>query len=408
MKPYLSKQNKDRTDKVIVMREVCLMTLFSLFVCIPISAAQIDYNRFISPKERQEESYLQQVTKWWNAYFNSSYAIIIAIGEYDYNSPLPVQDDAKKMKDFLLSSGEYDEVIILQNADATFQTIRYFMEAYFPQKMKDGRHRFLFYFTGHGIQRAGYGDKPIGYLQLKGATTEPNTEEIDMSQLENWAKKLRFANHMLFLIDCCFSGLAGRQDKGYVTTVKPEELAKQNGRFMITAGGADETSLASEKRWGGSLFTDVVISGMRGDADTDHDGIVTTYELFDYVQRAVVQESKNSQHPLISNLGEYNDKGQYFFVYKVLNPTPILSPQPTMIIKSGNHQNNELKGKIEKARIYFNMEKWELAAQYYYEAAKLVDMTKVNRSLIEVARSDYEHGGFEDAAIKFNQIFADF
>jgi hypothetical protein len=122
---------------------------------------------------------------------------------------------------------------------------------------------------------------------------------------------------MLFLLNSCFSGLAGVETKVYDTKISIDDISKGDGRYIITAGGADEESIGDLKKWGGSLFTDVLISGVKnGWVDSNSDGIVTTYELFSYVQAAVKNEAKKagySQQPLISNLGTYTDKGQYFF-----------------------------------------------------------------------------------------------
>lgn len=302
------------------------MGLLSLVSVSPGSAAN-EYERFIV-RPQKEESFLEKyvLKHFQRRLFDGSYAIVIAVGDYDNLPRLDsVQADAEKMTHFLLQTAEYDEVVVLTDADATFATIRYFMEVYFPKKMEQGRHRFLFFFSGHGTHREG-SRGPIGYLQLKGATREPNLESINMNHIENWADQFRHAAHMLFLLDSCFSGLAGTEDKSYETKLDPISLAQKNGRFMITAGGADETSIASRKRWGGSLFTDVVIHAMSGEADFNTDGVVTTYELFIYTQAAVIneaQKARQQQHPLISNLGSYTDTGQYFFVYQDPSPPTI-------------------------------------------------------------------------------------
>ncbi len=307
---------------LIVIGCLCLLLLMQT-----VSLAQ--YDRFIFRPPQPQESFFQKyIGKYFReTLFEGSYAIIIAVGDYTHLPRLEsVQADAEKMTTFLLNTAEYDEVVVLTDGVATFETIRYFMTDYFPKQMTSGRYRFLFYFSGHGTQREGiYG--PIGYLQLQQATRDPGTASINMNQIENWAEEFRNATHVLFLLDACFSGLAGTEDKSYTTAVDPVELAQENGRYMITAGGADQTSIASLKRWKGSLFTDVVIHGMSGEADSSpQDGIVTTYELFTYTQAAVRNEARKARHeqtPLISNLGRYTDKGQYFFVYTDPIPPPV-------------------------------------------------------------------------------------
>ncbi len=342
---------------ISIIMIVCLCLLF----IIPANVSA-QYNQFIFQPPRPQQSFFQKyIGKYFQeTVFDGSYAIVIAVGDYTHLRRLvSVQADAEKMKMYLLTTADYDEVVVLTDGEATFETIRYFMEEYFPSKMNKDRYRFLFYFSGHGSQRKGYGDTIIGFLQLKGATTEPTTESINMHHINNWAMQLPAATHMLFLLDACFSGLAGTQDKRYETAVDPVKLAQENGRYMITAGGADQTSIASLGTWGGSLFTDVVISGMKGAADPNADGVVTMYELFSYTQAVVRNEANKTRHeqtPLISNLGHYTDTGQYFFVYTDPNPpvvemiavpddeekkqvSPALRSAPQMV--SPNHAEQE-------------------------------------------------------------------
>ena len=295
-----------------------------LFLFLETHSYSQSYRQFIYRKP-QQESLLDQFFRFWTTRdpFNGSYAMVIGVGDYDnlpsLDSPSP---DAERMKNFLLKTAEYDEVVVLKDADATADAIRFFMEEYFPIKMDTGQHRFLFYFTGHGTQRKGYA-RTLGYLQLKGATEGLTSDVINMDQIGVWADQLPNAKHMLFLIDSCFSGLAGVEVKGtYDSSVDPLELAKEYGRFMITAGGVDETAIASLKEWGGSLFTQVALRGMSGYGDSNQDGIVTTHELFGYIQSVVKNEAAKrgrKQTPALRDLGTGTEKGQYFFVYKSLN-----------------------------------------------------------------------------------------
>lgn len=280
------------------------------------------YNQFIYKKPQQQRSFFKDfiLSLFGHDPFDGSYAIVIGISDYDHlprlDSPLY---DTEKMKEFLLDSAEYDEVVVLKDSDANFETIRYFMQEYFPIKMSTGRYRFLFYFTGHGTQLLGY-TGTVGYLQLQQATNKLTRDVINMEQIEMWANQLPNAKHMLFLLDCCFSGLAGVEAKGdFDTHVNPIELACENGRFMITAGGANERTIGSLKEWGGSLFTAVAISGMSGYADVNYDSIVTTHELYEYIRSAVKNEAQKQgykQNPLLNYLGTGSEQGEYFFVYK--------------------------------------------------------------------------------------------
>lgn len=404
------------------MQRILFITL-TICLITTISYSQPDYQKFIHQKPQGKESYLQQLVNLWKTPFDGSYAIIITIGKYDHFPSLEAaKKDSEKMKNFLLESSEYDEVVVLQDEDASFSTIWYFMQEYFPKKMRQGRYRLLFYFSGHGTQHRLYDDNIVGSLLLKGATGESgDLNAIDMRQIELWASRLQYANHILFLLDCCFSGLAGKEVKSYNTEVDPKELAKENGRFLITAGGTDETSIADLKRWGGSLFTDVVIHGMCGDADSNADGVVTTYELFSYVQAAVRNEAERAHHsqtPLISQLGApYKDKGQYFFVYE--EPTPVdkeptpVDEEPTLVDKAPKTPTPggevEFGENLKNARAFYEAQRWEEAATYYYEASQYIDKSEIDDiEGLNAAEIYFNRGKFKEAVDKYRSVFSKF
>jgi hypothetical protein len=158
-----------------------------LIFLIKTAHSQPEYRKFIHKKENKEHGFLTiffiNILK--QKPFNGSYAIIIAIGNYDkLLPPKSSQEDARKIERFLLGTLEYDEVVILQDNDETFDNIRYFMQTYFANKMaKYARYRFLFYFTGHETQHRGYDSRTIGYLQLKGATGDVG--DINLYQYES-------------------------------------------------------------------------------------------------------------------------------------------------------------------------------------------------------------------------------
>jgi uncharacterized caspase-like protein len=87
-----------------------------------------------------------------------SVALVIGVSKYRYLTPLEsTQNDARELADFLLDSGEFEQVILLTEEDATKRAIEYFMEDYIPTFLQGHRRRsrFLFCFSGHGERRPG-------------------------------------------------------------------------------------------------------------------------------------------------------------------------------------------------------------------------------------------------------------
>jgi hypothetical protein len=129
----------------------------------------------------------------------------------------------------------------------------------------------------------------------------------------------------LFVLDSCFSGLAGQQPKG---SVYLKDLLLK-GHFLLTAGAAGQPAYGG-KEWGGSLFTEYFLRGAAGAADASSaeaskDGIVSLSELYIYIRRGLAEESERvkgiHQTPLRTDLGN-NSEGEFFFLTQDGQVTP--------------------------------------------------------------------------------------
>ncbi len=164
----------------------------------------------------------------------------MGVSKYRYLTPLEsTQNDARELADFLLDSGEFEQVILLTEEDATKRAIEYFMEDYISALLHASRRRsrFLFYFSGHGERRPGTGR---GYLRLADNRKTAYSQSIGMDQVHAWANfNTKNAIHSLFLIDACMSGIVGQQVVGkprFDIQRHPADLIKQSAGILITAG----------------------------------------------------------------------------------------------------------------------------------------------------------------------------
>lgn len=264
----------------------------------------------------------------WVRQFTSmgrSYAVVIGVSNYHNGFPHleSPEHDAIRMKDFLLNQAEFDKVYLLTNSAATPDRIGRLMEDIIPRPL--GRNdRFLFYFSGHGtqrqIERPG-GSKTMGYLALADAGPDEYSKMISMESINHWDDVLGNARHVLFVLDSCFSGLAGIQPKSSPKDMELKRLS-QYAHHLVTAGAADEISVASMQRWGGSLFTSAFIDGASGradavNADFGKDGVVSLKELMTYIGQRIDNESAVSKgikmSPQISVL-QSSSEGEFFFL----------------------------------------------------------------------------------------------
>lgn len=294
---------------------------------------------------------------------NKSYAIVIGLSDYVGGWPALESpfNDALRMKEFLINQAEFDVVITLTNAEASLTNITKYMEEIIPKLIKD-TDRFLFYFSGHGTQRR-LGSRFRGCLPMLKSGKSTWSDMISMDDIERWNENIQGAKHTLFVLDCCFSGLAGYQKKTSAKELYIKDLARY-GHHLITAGTADQTSFGSLKRWGGSLFTDAFIKGASGKADAEtadypKDGVVSLNELYEYIKKRIKQESaiesRIGQSPQIAELGD--NEGEFFFVSDIATATAVskivphvsaTSPVPeskgtTSINKGGDNTGRSIK-----------------------------------------------------------------
>jgi hypothetical protein len=251
-----------------------------------------------------------------------SHALVIAVGDYDawQNLEAPLAD-ARRVRDFLVHDEGFDLVVTLTNRMATKGRIERLMEEVFPSRVTP-RDRFLFYFSGHGTQRQLDVGK-VGYLVLKVAGERSFADMVSMGNIQRWADNLSHARHTLFLLDACFSGLAGTQRMGPLDDKTIDRLS-QYGHHLVTAGTENEESVGVS---GGSVFTTAFLRAASGLGDTStgdypQDGIVSLKEMTEYIGRYLDAELARinarfgrgyHMTPQLSELRPDN-AGEFFFI----------------------------------------------------------------------------------------------
>src|SRR5580692_9840431 len=91
-----------------------------------------------------------------------SIAVIVGISNYDnkdYSIPA-AHVDVVNLTSFLVDKQQFDEVIVLEDKNATMDNIRYFLRKYALDRTSfyQGKVRFLFAYSGHGVQMQFFGD----------------------------------------------------------------------------------------------------------------------------------------------------------------------------------------------------------------------------------------------------------
>jgi formylglycine-generating enzyme required for sulfatase activity len=251
-----------------------------------------------------------------------SFALVAGVSRYEFLPELRAAAvDVEKMTHYLIDQQFFDEVVVLADDDFTEQNLRYFLQSYFPERvLKFPKSRFLFAFSGHGIN-----DGPQGYLLLSTAhSLEDKYRSINLSVVRTMLQEVvRKGYQVLALINSCYGG-------NFVTPGfgGGRYLPTRPGAHALTAGAANELVYADPAVGPGSVFFETVLAALDERADTfppaqpgdpnsmPGDGVITWDELSTYVRLSIRQYTHDQVNPLEGDLNPITRKslGGFFFL----------------------------------------------------------------------------------------------
>ena len=142
-----------------------------------------------------------------------SIALIVDVNHYpklpEHDLP-PVKNDLHNLVPFLNRQG-FDEIIVLENEDATAENIDYFLGVYLPKELMiyGVRSRVLFAFSGHGDRP----DSPTQSSQPGSLVLSGYGNSTDLDQLYPLAnltprliKLASLSHHFVALLGSCYFG----------------------------------------------------------------------------------------------------------------------------------------------------------------------------------------------------------
>ena len=242
------------------------------------------------------------------------YALVIGTGQYeDKRIPaLPASlNDARQLYDILIdpSIGMFqpENVTLLVDENVTRSKV---VDALDTLRRQAGSEDLvIIFFYGHGaVDELGHSywvmhDTKIDSLR---ATAFSETEITDLlSEIKT--------TRLVTIIDACYSASTAEigRSKSLVDLQKIYPQFKGEGRVAITGSKGDQLSVVITDKnhpgYGYSAFTWHVISGMKGEGDTDKDGVVTVNELWSYVkdrtETTARQQGGNQQPQLKGQIG---------------------------------------------------------------------------------------------------------
>ena len=266
--------------------------------------------------------------------FGDSFAFLVAVNRYEDSIPplkTPVADALEVGK--ILTEKHGFKCEFLLDEQATFEGLKSFLVKI--SKTVTARDRAIFYFAGHGVP-ADSTDGPMGYVLPQDAHRSSMDKYLSMSDLAA-ALDVLSCRHLLVILDCCFAG-AFRWSSARDLILAPELVHQERYKWfirdaawqVIASAAQDQLALdtvsghvigARDTDTAHSPFASALLDGLQGSADRIRadgtgDGVITTTELFLYIEDRFVAPLPGSglkQTPLLWPMRKH-DKGQFVFL----------------------------------------------------------------------------------------------
>jgi hypothetical protein len=225
------------------------------------------------------------------------WALIVGVADYNHINALKyTDDDAYRVANFLQrqEGGAIpdEQLTILIDESATKNKIINQAKSLFSQA--DGDDVILFYFSGHGTNGAFLPRDFDGY-----------NNKLPHSEIRNIFNKSK-AKHKICIADACHSGSLDKTAKDMATVVNTYYDAwnsSTGGTALMMSSKAEETSIEFRGLRQG-VFSYFLIKGLKGEANSNGDKIVTITELYNYIDKSVRAYTGNKQNPVIN--GNYD------------------------------------------------------------------------------------------------------
>jgi uncharacterized caspase-like protein len=221
-----------------------------------------------------------------------AYAIVVGIEKYrDVADAEFAAHDAQTVYDYLTESMGFqrENVALLQNERAGRADLSTYFGPWLADHAAGGKARVFIYYSGHGTVDAKTGETYL--VPYDGDPAYPETKGYALKDL--YASLGRLGVEAVVTLDSCFSGSGGRSilQAGIRPLVSVKSAPVPGNVVVLSASGGEQISASLPSARHG-LMTYYLLRGLNGEADADHDGRVTTLELYRYLSPAVESEAR--------------------------------------------------------------------------------------------------------------------
>lgn len=215
-----------------------------------------------------------------------TYVVAVGLGNYDNGeNPLPCSaGDAKAMSNLFK---EYNgaEVFMLLDKNATRDHIIRVLKSQFSKSTP--QDEIIFAYSGHGFDG--------------GITCYDTKNVIYCKEIQEILRSCKAKRKVMFIMSCHSGSFTKKY--GYDSRSKGYQSNKSDVMLYLS-------SRANEYSWETSAmqtsyFFNALIKGLRGEADANGDKAVTARELFNFVNKKVINDTGGRQHPQM--YGKFSD-----------------------------------------------------------------------------------------------------
>lgn len=207
-----------------------------------------------------------------------TYVVAVGLNVYDNGeNPLPCSvGDARSISHFFDNYGNSD-IFMLKDKNATRDHIIRVLKSHFAKSTE--ADEVIFAYSGHGF------DGGISCYDTKNV--------IFCSEIQDILKNTKARRKIMF-INACHSGSFSKK---YGSDPRSKKYKTNSGNVMLYF-----SSRANEYSWessgmNNSFFFNRLIQGLNGAADVNYDKKVTARELFNFVNKKVIDDTQGKQHP---------------------------------------------------------------------------------------------------------------
>lgn len=224
-------------------------------------------------------------------------AVVIGISHYK-KSGIPDVDYAVRganiVEEYLEKSFGVDKrkIIFATDENASLSDFRKIFGEELENYITPGKSDVYIYYQGHGVP-----DPETNEAYFVPYDCDPSYAKSTGYSLEEFYSKVAAlpARSVTVILDACFSGASAsgalvKNISPLYMKVKTPVVTMNNGVVFTSSTGEQVSCWYPEKN--ASLFTYYFLKGLKGDADSNHDGTITNEEMQSYLDQNVPIEAR--------------------------------------------------------------------------------------------------------------------